>query len=111
MNECSDSDIKVEYGGELHELIQGDIGDWDAVIVVHYPSRRHAIEMFRSDTYQGINPLAEAALEKRVLWSSKPAFPDRTQPVEFNGGRWMRLLQDMSGWVRLTRDYDPWSSY
>ena len=53
--------------------------------------------MFRSDTYQAINPLAEAALEERVLWPSEPIFPYRTQSVEFNGGEWMRLLKDMSG--------------
>ena len=97
MKECGDSGIEVIYGGELKEQIQGDIGDWDAVIVVRYPSRRHAYEMFRSDTYQAINPLAEASLEKRVLWPSEPIFPYRTQSVEFNGGEWLRLLQNMGG--------------
>ena len=38
MNDCGDSGIEVIYGGELKEQIQGDIGDWDAVIVVRYPS-------------------------------------------------------------------------
>ena len=91
MNECGDSGIEVIYGGELKEQIQGDIGDWDAIIIVRYPSRRHAYEMLRSDTYQAINPLAEASLERRVLWSSEPIFPYRTQPVEFNGGVYYKI--------------------
>jgi uncharacterized protein (DUF1330 family) len=94
MKECGDSGIEVIYGGELKEQIQGDIGDWDAVIVVRYPSRRHAYEMFRSDTYQAINPLAEAVLEKRVLWPSEPVFPYKTGTVSFEGGEWLSLLQE-----------------
>jgi hypothetical protein len=51
--------------------------------------------MFRSEKYQSINPLAEAALDKRVLWPSEPVFPYKTQTVEFGGGEWTRLLQEM----------------
>jgi hypothetical protein len=32
MRECGNSGIEVIYGGELKEQIQGDIGDWDAVV-------------------------------------------------------------------------------
>ena len=94
MKECGDSEIELIYGGELKEQIQGDIGDWDAVLVVRYPSRRHVYEMFRSETYQAINPLAEAALEKRVLWPSEPVLPYKTNSVNFTGGEWARLLQE-----------------
>ena len=96
MKECGDSGIEVIYGGELKEQIQGDIGDWDAVICVRYPSRRHAYEMFRSENYQAINPLAEASLQKRVLWPSEPVFPYKTQTVEFDGGEWTRRLHEMN---------------
>ena len=96
MRECGDSGIEVIYGGELKEQIQGDIGDWDAVLAVRYPSRRHAYEMFRSEKYQAINPLAEAALEKRVLWPSEPVFPYKTQSVDFDGGEWTRRLREMN---------------
>jgi uncharacterized protein (DUF1330 family) len=95
-NECGESGLEVIYGGEFKEQIQGDVGDWDAFVVVRYPSRRHAYEMFRSDKYQAINPLAEAALAKRVLWPSEPIFPYRTQTVEFNGGEWMRMLRELN---------------
>lgn len=94
MKECGDSGIELIYGGELKEQIQGEIGEWDAVLLVRYPSRRHVYEMFRSGTYQAINPLAEAALEKRVLWPSEPVLPYKTNSVNFEAGEWLRLLQE-----------------
>lgn len=94
MKECGDSGIELVYGGELKEQIQGEIGDWDAVLLVRYPSRRHVYEMFRSEKYQAVNPLAEAALEKRVLWPSEPVLPYKTNSVNFEGGEWLRLLQE-----------------
>ena len=94
MKKCGDSGIELIYGGELKEQIQGDIGEWDAMLVVRYPSRRHVYEMFRSEKYQAINPLAEAALEKRVLWPSEPVLPYKTNSVNFEGGEWSRLLQE-----------------
>ncbi len=97
MRDCGDSGIEVIYGGELREQVQGDIGDWDAVICVRYPSRRHVYEMFRSEKYQAINPLAEAALEKRVLWASEPVFPYKTGTVDFDGGDWTRRLRERNG--------------
>ena len=39
---------------------------------------------------------AEASLEKRVLWPSEPVLPYKTQTVEFDGGEWMRLLQNIN---------------
>ena len=92
MKDCADSEIDLIYGGELKEQIQGDIGDWDAVLVVRYPTRRHVYEMFRSDAYQQHNPLAEASLERRVLWPSEPVFPFKTQATDFQGGEWSERL-------------------
>ena len=42
---------------------------------MRYPSRKHVYEMFRPDTYQAINPLAKAELEKRVMWPSSRGRP------------------------------------
>ena len=94
MSECSGSGIELVYAGNLKEQIQGDIGDWDVVLVVRYPSRRSCYEMFRSIEYQAINPLAEAALERRVLWPSEPVLPYKTQTVDFAGGEWLGLLNE-----------------
>ena len=92
MKECSDSGAELIYAGNLKEKIQGEIGEWDAVIVARYPSRRAVYEMFRSAKYQALNHLAEAALERRVLWPSEPVLPYKTQTVEFAGGDWLELL-------------------
>ena len=92
MARCSDSGIELIYAGKLKEKIQGEIGDWDVVLVVRYPSRRHCYEMFRSETYQAINYLAAEALEKRVLWPSEPLLPYKTKTIEFEGGEWLKLL-------------------
>lgn len=93
MSECGDSGIELIYAGRLKEKIQGEIGDWDVVLVVRYPSRRPLYEMFRSAKYQALNPLAEAALEKRVLWPSEPVLPYKTQTIEFEGGDWLQYLR------------------
>ena len=90
--QCSDSGIELIYAGQLKEKIQGEIGDWDVVLVVRYPSRRHCYEMFRSDKYQALNYLAEQSLEKRVLWPSEPLLPYKTKTIEFEGGEWLELL-------------------
>ena len=92
MARCSDSGIELIYAGKLKEKIQGEIGDWDVVLVVRYPSRRHCYEMFRSEAYQAINYLAAEALEKRVLWPSDPLLPYKTRTIEFEGGEWLKLL-------------------
>ena len=90
--QCSDSGIELIYAGQLKEKIQGEIGDWDVVLVVRYPSRRHCYEMFRSEKYQALNYLAEQSLEKRVLWPSEPLLPYKTKTIEFEGGEWLELL-------------------
>lgn len=90
--QCADSGIELIYAGALKEKIQGEIGEWDVVLVVRYPSRRHCYEMFRSEKYQALNYLAEQALEKRVLWPSEPLLPYKTKTIEFEGGEWLALL-------------------
>jgi uncharacterized protein (DUF1330 family) len=93
MEECGDSGIELIYAGNLKEQIQDDISDWDAVLLARYPSRRACYEMFRSDAYQALSPLREAALENGVLWPSEAVLPYKTQTVEFDGGEWLALLQ------------------
>ncbi len=92
MASCPESGVELIYAGNLKEKIQGEIGDWDAVIVARYPSRRAVYGMFRSAEYQALNHLAAAALERRVLWPSEPVLPYKTQTVEFVGGEWFELL-------------------
>ena len=89
---CSDSGIELLYAGALKEKIQGEIGDWDIVLLARYPNRRACYEMFRSENYQQFHPLAEEALERRVLWPSEPVLPYKTQTIDFQGGEWLALL-------------------
>ena len=89
---CSSSGIELLYAGALKEQIQGDIGNWDIVLLARYPNRRACYEMFRSETYQQFHHLAEEALERRVLWPSEPVLPYKTQTVDFQGGEWLALL-------------------
>lgn len=89
---CADSGIELLYAGALKEQVQGDIGDWDVVLLARYPSRRACYEMFRSARYQQHHPLAEEALERRVLWPSEALLPYKTRTVDFQGGEWLALL-------------------
>ncbi len=90
---CADSGFELIYAGALKERIQGDIGEWDVVLLARYPSRRACYEMFRADKYQQFHPLAEEALERRVLWPSEALLPYKTRTVDFEGGDWLALLQ------------------
>lgn len=90
-----DQGVEVVYAGKLKEKLQGEIGDWEVVLLVRYPSRRVFYEMLRSDKYQGISPLREAALDNGVVWPSEPVMPYKTQSVEFEGGEWLELIQSM----------------
>ena len=89
---CSSSGIELLYAGALKEKIQGEIGDWDIVLLARYPNRRACYEMFRSEKYQQFHPLAQEALERRVLWPSEPVLPYKTQTIDFQGGEWLALL-------------------
>jgi len=84
---------EVIYAGNLKEQIQGDIGDWGAVLLARYPSRRVFYEMLRSDEYQAISYLREDALGNGVPWPSEPVLPYKIQTVEFEGGEWLELIQ------------------
>ena len=90
-----DKGLEVIYAGYLKEQIQGDIGDWDAVLLARYPSRRICYEMFRSSEYQAISHLREDALDNGVLWPSEPVLPYKTQTVEFEGGEWLEIIEAM----------------
>ena len=69
----------AEYGGEL--LYAGDGGtplvaeegqDWDAVLLVHYPSREAFSRMVADPGYQEITSLRSRALAEAVLQPTTP---------------------------------------
>ena len=75
------------------EKIQGDVGDWDVIVLVRYPNRKFCYDMFRSDEYQSFSHYREDALTNAVLQPTEALMPYRTETVEFNGGAWAEELQ------------------
>ena len=88
-----DVGLEVICAGYLKEQIQGDVGDWDAVLLARYPSRQICYEVFRSDKYQAISHLREDALDNGVLWPFEPVLPYKTQTIDFEGGECLDLIQ------------------
>ena len=85
--------VEVLYAGSMKEQLQGDIGDWDALALVRYPTRRVFYEMFRSKEYQSFSHYRENALDDAVVWPSEALMPYKTQAVEFDGGDWLPEIQ------------------
>lgn len=92
--------FELLYAGSLKERVQGDIGEWDVVLLARYPSRRNFYEMLRSEEYQSISRLREEALDNAILWPSEPILPYRTRLTEFEGGEWLELLRSQRNKMR-----------
>lgn len=61
------------YFGDGGRSLEADRGvDWDALLLVRYPSRQRFAEMIRAPEYQAITHLREAALEDAVLQPTTP---------------------------------------
>ena len=58
---------QVLYGGECTEPLLATGGNWDAVVLVRYPSRAAYLEMLADPDYQEIAPLRRAALREAML--------------------------------------------
>jgi len=68
---------KVLWVGKAEQVLIGDPEqDWDAVIVVEYPSRKAFLEMVSSPDYLEAHAHRERALERTVLIACSPAAPD-----------------------------------
>ncbi len=74
---CADSGIELIYAGQLKEQIQGDIGDWDVVLVVRYPSRRAFLDLVSDPRYLALAPYKFAALHLALVPVTRAvALPD-----------------------------------
>jgi len=58
---------QVLYGGECTEPLLAPAGNWDAVVLVRYPSRAAYLEMLAHPDYQEIASLRRAALREAML--------------------------------------------
>jgi len=62
---------KTVYAGLAGELLTGS-EEWDAVLLVRYPSRQAFLDMIKSAEYQKAHKDREAALERAVLYETRP---------------------------------------
>lgn len=64
---------EVLYVGDCSSaLVAPATWDWDAVLVVRYPSRRAFSEMVRDPAYQAVSHLRTEALTEAVLQATVP---------------------------------------
>lgn len=64
---------RVIYLGDTSTtLVAPESHDWDAVLLVHYPSRRAFSEMVADPEYQRITALRTQALSEAVLQATVP---------------------------------------
>ena len=64
--------IEPVYAGKMGELCFGGIGDWDYILLVHYPNRRTFFDMMKSDEYQEIHSGRQNSMKMAILWISDP---------------------------------------
>lgn len=62
---------KVIYVGRAAELMVGS-EEWDAVVLVQYPTRKALMDMFNSPEYQAIHHYRDEGLERTVLYATDP---------------------------------------
>ena len=60
--------------GRAGDAVIGD-EQWDIVILVRYPTRRHFVEMLADPDYQAIAPVRAAALEDSRLIETSQLLP------------------------------------
>lgn len=71
------SQAEVLYEGPVEQCVIGVAGaaesDWDRLLLVRYPSRRHFLAMMADDTYRAALVHRYAGLERTVLLQCGPA--------------------------------------
>jgi uncharacterized protein (DUF1330 family) len=66
--------VTILYGGGGQEsLLAAEGGDYDMVVLVRYPSRRHFVEMVNDPDYQAFEHLRAEAVATAVLQPTTPA--------------------------------------
>jgi len=72
---------RLLWAGTGDQVLIGDPGqDWDAVLLVEYPSRAAFIEMVSSPEYLAAHAHRERALERTVVIACTPAPFDGNRP-------------------------------
>ena len=63
---------RILFAGQVAQSVVGVDGDWDAIAIVEYPSRKAFLEMGMSAEYQAIHHFREEGLERTELYATNP---------------------------------------
>ncbi|HXR25784.1 MAG TPA: DUF1330 domain-containing protein [Candidatus Binataceae bacterium] len=63
---------RVLFAGQVAQSVIGVNGEWDAIAIVEYPSRRVFLEMGMSAEYQAIHHYRDEGLERTELYAINP---------------------------------------
>lgn len=63
---------RIIFAGAVAQSVIGIDGDWDAIAIVEYPSRKAFIEMMMSAEYQAIHHFRDEGLERTELYAINP---------------------------------------
>ena len=63
---------RVLFAGQISQSVIGNNGDWDAIAIVEYPSRKVFLEMGMSAEYQAIHHFRDEGLERTELYAINP---------------------------------------
>ncbi len=63
---------KILFAGQVSQSVIGNNGDWDAIAIVEYPSRKVFLEMGMSAEYQAIHHFRDEGLERTELYAIDP---------------------------------------
>jgi len=64
---------RILFAGPVAQSVIGNDGDWDAIAIVEYPSRRAFLEMGMSAEYQAIHHFRDEGLERTELYAINPS--------------------------------------
>ncbi len=93
MSGWGDVGMQPVYAGKFNELVFGGCGDWDYMLLVHYPTRRIWFDMMDSDEYAAIHHGREDSMKMAVLWFSDPVLPYTAGDVHVPGGAWTKVFE------------------
>lgn len=63
---------RILFAGPVAQSVAGNDGDWDAIAIVEYPSRKAFLAMGMSAEYQAIHHFRDEGLERTELYAINP---------------------------------------
>ena len=63
---------RILFAGPVAQSVVGHNGEWDAIALVEYPSRKAFLDMGMSAEYQAIHHFRDEGLERTELYAINP---------------------------------------